>query len=105
MNNARLTWMFKQEFLEALYLDHKIILTSNPKFFTDDTSIFSAVTDPNAWVNQTSNNVHNINTLASQWKINFNPDTSKQAQEVIFSLKIKVTYCSSSTCFQQKSST
>ena len=30
-----------------------------------------------------------INAWASQWKMNFNPDPNKQAQEVIFSRKIK----------------
>ena len=30
-----------------------------------------------------------INDLAFQWKMNFNPDLSKQAQEVIFSCKSK----------------
>ena len=32
-----------------------------------------------------------INTWASQWKINFNPDPNKQAQEFIISRKIKKT--------------
>ena len=32
-----------------------------------------------------------INAWASQWKMNFNPDPKKQAQEVVFSHKIKKT--------------
>ena len=32
-----------------------------------------------------------INSWASQWKMNFNPDPNNQAQEVIFSRKIKKT--------------
>ena len=32
-----------------------------------------------------------INAWASQWKMNFNPDPKKQAQEVVFSRKIKKT--------------
>ena len=65
-------------------------LVSNPKLFADDTSLFSTVTDPNVTANQINNDLHNISTWAYQWKMNFNPDTSKQAQ-VLFSRKVKVT--------------
>ena len=65
-------------------------LISNPKLFTDDTSIFSVVTDPNAGANQININIHSNNMWAYQWKISFKPDTSKEAQ-VIFSHKIMVT--------------
>ena len=61
-------------------------LFSNTKLFADDTSLFSTVTDPNVTANQINND-----TRAYQWKMNFNPDTSKQAQEVLFSRKVKVT--------------
>ena len=66
-------------------------LVSNPKLFADDTSLFSTVTDPNVTANQIKCDLHNISTCAYQWKMNFNSDTSKQAQEVIFSRKVKVT--------------
>ena len=66
-------------------------LTSNPKFFADDTSLFSTVTDTNATANQINNDLHNISTWAHLWKMNFNSDTSKQAHEIIFSRKVKVT--------------
>ena len=59
--------------------------------FADDTSIFSTVTDPNVTANQINNELHNISTWGYQWKMIFNPDTSKQAQEVILSRKVKVT--------------
>ena len=65
-------------------------LVSNPKLFADDTSLFSTVTYPNVTANQINNDLHNISTWAYQWKMNFNPDTSKQAQ-VLFSRKVKVT--------------
>ena len=65
-------------------------LTSNPKLFYDNT-LFSTVTDPNVTANQTNNALDHIITWANQWEMNFNPDTSKQAQEVIFSRKVKVT--------------
>ena len=38
-----------------------------------------------------NNDLYNISTWAYQWKMNFNPDTSKQAQEVIFNRIVKVT--------------
>ena len=59
--------------------------------FADDASLFSTVTDSNVSANQINNDLHNISTWPYQWKINFNPDTSKKAQEVIFSCKVKVT--------------
>ena len=52
-------------------------LTSNPKLFAGDTSLFSTVTDPNVTANQINNDLHNISTWAHQWKMNFNLDTSK----------------------------
>ena len=66
-------------------------LTSNPKLFADDTSLYSTVTDPNATANQINNDLHKINTRVYQWKKNSNPDISKQTQEVIFSCEIKIT--------------
>ena len=59
--------------------------------FADDTSLFSTVTDANVSANQINNDLNNISSWAHQCKMNFNPDTSKQAQEVIFSGKVKVT--------------
>ena len=37
-------------------------LTSNPKLFSGDMSLFSRVTDPDAMANQIINDLHNINT-------------------------------------------
>ena len=36
-----------------------------------------------------NNDLLKINNWAYQWEMSFNPDSSKQAQEVIFSRKIK----------------
>ena len=66
-------------------------LTSNPKLLAGDTSLFSTVTDPNATTKQINNDSHNISKYGQQCKMNFNLDTSKQAQEVIFSRKVKIT--------------
>ena len=60
-------------------------LITNPKLFADDTSLFSIVHDPNATANDLNNDLSKINDWAYQWKINFNPDPFKQAQEVLFS--------------------
>ena len=38
-----------------------------------------------------NNDLNKIKNWAIQWKINFNPDPSKQAQEVIFSRKLQKT--------------
>ena len=81
------TFIFLKIYINDL-LDN---LTSNPKLFADDTSLFSTIADPNATANQINNDLHNINTWAYQWKMKFNPDTSKQAQEAIYIHKIKVT--------------
>ena len=61
-------------------------LTTNVKLFPDDTSLFSVVHDT-----QTSD-LNLINNWAFQWKMNFNPDPTKQAHEVIFSRKAKEIY-------------
>ena len=47
------------------------------------------ITDPNAKVNDLNNGLEKINDWAYQWKMNFNPDPFKQAQEVLSSRKIK----------------
>ena len=64
-------------------------LSSNPMLFTDDTSLFSVVHDGNISANKLNNTLLKVRSQAYQWKISFNPDPSKQVQEVIFSRKIK----------------
>ena len=63
-------------------------LIINPKLFADDTFLFSIVHDSNATANDLNKDVAKINDWAYQWKMNFNPDPSKQAQEVL-SRKVK----------------
>ena len=41
--------------------------------------------------NNLNKDLERIINWATQWKMNFNPDTTKQAQEVIFSCKVKKT--------------
>ena len=67
-------------------------LSSNPESFTDDTFLFSVVHNLNTSTNDLNNlneDLKKINDWATQWKMSFNPDPTKQAQEVIFSHKIK----------------
>ena len=59
------------------------------KLFADDTSLFSIVHNVNTSTTNLSNDLSKTKNWAIQWKINFNPDPSKQAQEVIFSRKLQ----------------
>ena len=62
-------------------------IKSNVKFFADDTMLFSIVHDPLS-ANELNRDL-NINQWAYQWKMEFNPDPSKQDTEVLFSCKQK----------------
>ena len=63
-------------------------LQSNPKLFADGTSLFSTVQDITTSTVSLNNDLTKISEWAIQWKMNFNPDPSKQAQELLFSPKI-----------------
>ena len=67
-------------------------LSSNAKLFADDTSLFSAVHNVNTTAKELNNDLVKIHRWDYQWKIRFNLDPSKQAQEVIFSRKTKKQY-------------
>ena len=62
-------------------------LQSNPKLFADDTSLFSTVQDTTTSTVSLNNDLTKISEWAVQWNMNFNPDPSKQAQELLFSRK------------------
>ena len=63
-------------------------LSTNVKMFADDTSLFSIVENrANSAINL-NEDLNKISNWAYQWKMSFNPDPLKQAQEVIFSKKI-----------------
>ena len=49
---------------------------SNPKLFADDTSLFSVINNKDSSANKLNQDLN--------WKMRFNPEPSKQAQEVIF---------------------
>ena len=62
-------------------------LNSNAKFFADDTSVFSVVHNITDSANPLNSDLSKINEWALQWKMIFNPDPTKQAQEIVFSCK------------------
>ena len=63
------------------------VLKSKCKLFADDTSLFSVVHDISTSASDINNDLTLISNWAFQWKMSFNPDPSKQAQEIIFSRK------------------
>ena len=66
-------------------------LSSNCKLFADDTSLFSVVNNIHTSATTSSEDLNAITNWAFQWKMIFNPDFSKQAQEVIFGRNISKT--------------
>ena len=67
-------------------------LSSNAKLFADNTSLFSVVHNASTTAKELNNDLVKISRWAYQWKMSFNPDRSKQAQEVLFSRKTKKEY-------------
>ena len=63
-------------------------LISNSNLFAADTSLSSVVQNKNSAANDLNSDLMKISDWAFQWKIMFNPDPKKQAQEVFFSRKI-----------------
>ena len=62
-------------------------ITSICKIFADNTSLFTKVLDINESTNKLNTDLKKITKWAHQWKMQFNPDPNKQANEVIFSRK------------------
>ena len=62
-------------------------IKSNIKFFADDTMLFSIVKDPTISASDLNHDLNIIFQWAHQWKMEFNPDPTKQAPEVLFSCK------------------
>ena len=62
-------------------------LQGNPKLFADDKSLLSTVKVHKRKANNLNSDQKEINKWAFQWKMNFNPDPTKQVQKVIFSRK------------------
>ena len=65
----------------------KGLTTSANKHFADDTSLFSVVPGSVASAAFLNDDLLKISRWAYQWKMIFNPDASKQAQEIVLSRK------------------
>ena len=65
-------------------------LQSNAKLFADDTSLFAVVKDKKESANTLNNDLLAISNWAFDWKMLFNPDPKKPAQEVLFSRKKQI---------------
>ena len=62
-------------------------ISSEMRLFADDSSLFTQVEGVNITHEKLSKDLVTISTWAYQWKMVFNPDITKQAIEVIFSVK------------------
>ena len=68
-------------------------LKSKRKLFAGDTSLFSVAHDVNTSSSDINSDLKLISDWAFQWKMSFDPDPSKQTQEIIFGRKkIKPSY-------------
>ena len=64
-------------------------VSSNCKLFARDTSLFSVVNGIQSTAASLRNDLTVRSKWAFQWKMTFNPDLTKQGQEVIFSRKTR----------------
>ena len=62
-------------------------IISQIKFFADDTSLYSVVRDPVVSALELNHDLEVISQWATQWKMSFNPDPTKPAEEILFSRK------------------
>ena len=58
------------------------------KIFADDTSLFAKIYVINKSASELNADLAKISYWAYQWKMQFNPDPNKQANEIIFSRKL-----------------
>ena len=80
------------------YLTHD--LTSIVKLFADETSLFSVVYDIGASAKELNEDLNKIDNWTFQWKMNFNPNPSKQTQK-FHSVEIYIK-CNALVCFLTK---
>ena len=76
---------FQDHFFFLIYInDPPQGLHSDVKLFADDTSLFSVIHDVDASSTTLNNDLVKIQEWVYNWKMSFNLDKNKQAQEVIF---------------------
>ena len=69
-----------------IFIDHfPDGINSLCKIFADDTSLFSKVYDIHKSASKLNDDLEKISYWGYQWNMQFNPDPTKQANEVIFS--------------------
>ena len=56
-------------------------------FFADDTSLYSIVEDPITSATELNHDLGTFSNWAWAWKMSFNPDPTKPAEEILFSHK------------------
>ena len=62
-------------------------LKCNVKLFADDTSLFTVVQEPKAAAEDMNHDLELISQWAHDWRMSFNPDSQKQAVELLLSRK------------------
>ena len=62
-------------------------IKSNIKSFADNIMLFSIVIDPGISAKELNHELDIIHKWAHQWKLEFNPDPTKQTTEILFSCK------------------
>ena len=62
-------------------------IKSRIKFYAVDTMLYLIVKDPSLSAEELNYDLDIIHQLAHQWKMKFNPDPTKQANEIVFSCK------------------
>ena len=63
-------------------------IMSDVKLFADDTSVFNVVFDTDISAEVLNQDLGAVQDWACQWKMSFNSDPAKQAEQVIFSTKV-----------------
>ena len=63
-------------------------IMSDVKLCADDTSVFNVVFDTDISAEVLNQDLGAVQDWAYQWKMSFNPDPAKQAEQVIFSIKV-----------------
>ena len=61
-------------------------IKSNIRLFADDTMLFSIVNNPKMSANDLNHDLDVIRQWAHQWKLEFNPDPTKQTTEVMLEI-------------------
>ena len=67
-------------------------LSTNARLFADEVSLFSVVDNINLSVTNLNSDLSKINAWANQWKMTFNPDPNKQAQDIFFRKPKKISH-------------